>query len=83
MKHHILQSEYYSGVDTHGCDMKSKYIDLVPGAAKDVRLLGNVYDEDDQAAKQLKNREPIMRQVPLLFRIMDAKEDESYFFTIK
>ena len=24
-----------------------------------------------------------MKQVPLLFRIMEVKEDESYFFTIK
>ena len=83
MKHHILLSEYYSGVDTHGCDMKSKYIDLVPGMAKEVKLLGNVYDDDEQGTKQSKNREPIMKQVPFLFRIMDAKEDESYFFTIK
>ena len=36
MKHHILQSEYYSGVDTKGSDMKSKYIDLIPGLPKEV-----------------------------------------------
>mgnify|MGYP001191206492 CR=1 FL=1 len=70
-------------MDTHGYDMKSKYIDLVPGTAKEVKLLGNVYDEDDKMAKQSKNKEPIMKQVPLLFRIMEVKEDESYFFTIK
>jgi len=84
LKHHILSSEFHSAKDTHGCNLKSKYIDLADGASKDVQILGNVYGRPEGGKLRLADAErPILRKVPLLFRIQDCKFDETYQFTIK